>query len=91
MRRLDNLLNMERCASCHREVASAWKFCIYCGRPLHRDSTSGSAVSADDIRAEIAEEPSRRYDGPFWVGVSMGVLGLALIIYAAVQIYGSYV
>lgn len=87
---VDNLLIMDRCASCDREQASTWNFCIYCGRPL----TSMDDTSLDDIPAAIradAEVPERRkYDGPFWVGVGMGVLGLTLIIYAAIQIYGSY-
>jgi hypothetical protein len=47
------------------------------------------SVLASAIRSEAAEPKERKYDGPFWVGVAMGVLGLALIIYAAVQIYAS--
>ena len=141
---VDNLLNMERCESCDRELASNWKFCIYCGRPLARSdkhsatiqptlphpspalprpalpgtvlpgtslpgsslagaarpvaalptSAPGSAMlPAAMLPAAIRPEPEepavRRYDAPFWVGVAMGVLGLVLIIYAAVQIYAA--
>lgn len=91
MRSLDNLLIMDSCSSCGRDLASAWKFCIYCGRPLHSDTPTPSVASAAAIRAEIVEAPSRKYDGPFWVGISMAALGLVLIIYWAVQVYGSYV
>jgi hypothetical protein len=43
------------------------------------------------IRPDADEDlPARKYDAPFWVGVSMGALGLALIIYAAIQIYTTY-
>ena len=41
------------------------------------------------IRPEPEEPAGRKYDAPFWVGVAMGVLGLVLIIYAAVQIYAA--
>lgn len=34
MMTVGNLLHMDRCASCERELASTWQFCIYCGRPL---------------------------------------------------------
>lgn len=79
---------MERCEGCGREVASTWKYCIYCGRPLH-----SLPAAPPDIPAAIRPEPelpARRYDAPFWVGVGMGVLGLVLIIYAAIQIYTTY-
>ena len=116
---VDNLLDMEHCESCDRELAAEWKYCIYCGRPVARAAASRAAASAiaatpstvspntvspssaaarskadkvvipSAIRADIDEPPGRKYDAPFWVGVGMGVLGLALIIYAAVLIYGS--
>ncbi|HEU4850109.1 MAG TPA: zinc ribbon domain-containing protein [Terrimesophilobacter sp.] len=89
---------MERCDSCGRELASTWKFCIYCGRPMHRavpapafataPTTPASIPSA--IRPDFGFEPAKKYDAPFWVGVGMGALGLVLIVYAAVQIYASY-
>lgn len=87
---------MERCEGCGRELASTWKYCIYCGRPL---ATPQRVGAERDIPAAIrpapdtaADAPGRRgrYDAPFWVGVSMGVLGLALIVYAAIQIYTTY-
>ncbi len=105
---------MERCESCDRELASNWKFCIYCGRPMVRRPSHGAerlpatmlpgaafpapampagessvGLLASAIRDETVEPKERKYDAPFWVGVAMGVLGLALIIYAAVQIYAS--
>ncbi|MEO6942437.1 MAG: zinc ribbon domain-containing protein [Terrimesophilobacter sp.] len=95
---VDNLLIMDRCESCERELASEWKFCIYCGRPVGQETEQEDSQKADHkrvpipaaIRPDIDVPPRRKYDSPFWVGVGMGVLGLALIIYAAVQIYGSY-
>lgn len=91
---VDNLLTMERCKSCDHELSSGWKFCIYCGRPM----TPRSRHKAEEPPAAIRPKPkdpleptARKYDAPFWVGVAMGVLGLALIIYAAVQIYSSNV
>jgi hypothetical protein len=87
---LDNVLNMERCESCDREVASEWKYCIYCGRPTPQLRPRKADKLPAAFRPEVAEPSVRKYDAPFWVGVAMGVLGLALIIYAAVQIYGSY-
>lgn len=90
MQSVDNLLIMNRCASCDRELASTWKFCLYCGQ-----STATADFDFEEIPSAIRgeDEPAEpsKYDGPFWVGISMGVLGLALIIYAAIQIYGSYV
>lgn len=85
---------MERCESCGRELASTWKFCIYCGRPL-RHGTPALATASGAIPAAIRPgldvgPAARKYDAPFWVGVGMGGLGLVLIIYAAVQIYASY-
>ncbi|MBB5632862.1 hypothetical protein BKA04_001085 [Cryobacterium mesophilum] len=41
------------------------------------------------FRPDVDEPQTRKYDAPFWVGVGMGILGLTLIIYAAVIIYGS--
>ncbi|MEO7348860.1 MAG: hypothetical protein ABIW32_03210 [Terrimesophilobacter sp.] len=36
------------------------------------------------------DEPrARKYDGTFWVGVAMGALGVVLIVYAAIQIFGA--
>jgi hypothetical protein len=89
---IDNLLNMDLCESCDRELAAEWKFCIYCGRPRIAGKSGSTVTLPAAIRPDSldVEKPRRRYDAPFWVGVAMGVLGLALIIYAAVQIYGSY-
>lgn len=100
-----NLLIMDRCASCQRELASTWKFCLYCGRPLVLASEVAPELGVDShpeldlereleaipaaIRDESEPPPRRKYDGAFWVGVSMGSLGLVLIVYAAVQICGS--
>lgn len=119
-----NLLVMDRCASCERELASTWKFCLYCGRPLvlvsgvkaklgtnpspRLETDIESAVKPTSMREldpelgidaipaairveqdEHVEQERRKYDGAFWVGVGMGLLGLVLIIYAAVQILGS--
>lgn len=85
---------MELCESCGRELASTWKFCIYCGRPLRHGTialAAASGVIPAAIRPGLDVDPSaRKYDAPFWVGVGMGGLGLVLIIYAAVQIYASY-
>lgn len=91
---VDNLLDMERCESCERELAAEWKFCIHCGRPVSRSPVSRRTGTEHEaipsaIRPDVEEPPHRKYDAPFWVGVGMGVLGLALIIYAAVLIYGS--
>ncbi len=85
---------MERCDSCDRELASRWKFCIYCGRPQRR-GTPALAMASASIPAAIRpgldlDPPTKKYDTPFWVGVAMGVLGLVLIVYAAIQIYASY-
>lgn len=119
MQTIDNLLTMDHCASCERELATTWNFCIYCGRPLvlasHGNPRSGHErngecdAKPDDeptpdpealpeaipaaIRVELEhpdEPPQRKYGGPFWVGMSMGLLGLVLIIYAVVQIYGPH-
>ena len=88
---------MERCESCGRELASTWKYCIYCGRPMVTAVRPVAALAAVEdripaaIRPELDDEPpARKYDAPFWVGISMGALGLALIIYAAIQIYTAY-
>lgn len=81
---------MERCESCGRELAPNWKFCIYCGRPVRRSGEPALTGIPAAIRPELDEDPRRRYDTPFWIGVGMGVVGLALIVYAALQIYGSY-
>lgn len=91
---------MERCDSCGRELASTWKFCIYCGRPMRTaipalalatvPATAPAAIPAA-IRPDFGVEPAaKKYDAPFWVGVGMGALGLVLIVYAAIQIYASY-
>ncbi|GAA3732985.1 hypothetical protein GCM10022239_06630 [Leifsonia bigeumensis] len=81
---------MERCDSCGRELASTWKFCIYCGRPMHRAVPALAAIPAA-IRPDLStEEEAKKYDAPFWVGIGMGALGLVLIVYAAIQIYTSY-
>jgi hypothetical protein len=80
---------MERCESCGRELASPWKFCIYCGRPLRSGEPAVAGIPAA-IRLAQPEPRARRYDTPFWIGVGMGVLGLALIVYAAIQIYSTY-
>lgn len=77
---------MERCEGCGREVASTWNYCIYCGRSLHAAAEIPAAIRPDSD----GEPPARKYDAPFWVGVSMGALGLVLIIYAAIQIYTTY-
>lgn len=90
---------MERCDSCGRELASTWKFCIYCGRPMRSTmpvpafvtvpATTPASIPAA-IRPDFGFEPVKKYDTPFWVGVGMGALGLVLIVYAAIQIYASY-
>ena len=91
MSTVDNLLIMEHCASCDRELAPHWKYCLYCGRPfVAAPIPSRSAVQLAP-KDGLVEPPPRRYDGAFWVGVGMGVLGLVLIVYAAIQIYGSQV
>ncbi|HEY9498022.1 MAG TPA: hypothetical protein VIQ78_03270 [Terrimesophilobacter sp.] len=77
---------MEPCEGCGREVEGSWKYCVYCGRPMHAARNIPSAIRPDSD----GEPPARRYDAPFWVGVGMGALGLALIIYAAIQIYTTY-
>ena len=84
---------MERCGSCGHELASTWKFCIYCGRPLRRATpgpTTEPGAIPSAIRRGLDTTPARRYDAPFWVGAGMGALGLVLIVYAAIQIYASY-
>jgi hypothetical protein len=53
---------------------------------MHAARNIPSAIRPDSD----GEPPARRYDAPFWVGVGMGALGLALIIYAAIQIYTTY-
>jgi hypothetical protein len=98
MHPLGNLLTMERCDSCGRELASTWKFCIYCGRPMRAAAPALAGVPAAApmaipaaIRPDLSTEPpEKKYDAPFWVGVGMGALGLVLIVYAAIQIYASY-
>lgn len=89
-----NLLHMERCASCERELASTWKFCIYCGRPFIAAAGSKPATKRDHTPSvqTDGESPGTRegkYDGTFWVGMAMGALGLVLIVYAAIQIYSA--
>jgi hypothetical protein len=84
------LLNMERCESCDRDLAPTWKFCIHCGRPVRRTADAPLTSIPAAIRPDGAEPNARRYDAPFWIGVGMAVLGLALIVYAAVQIYSTY-
>ncbi len=106
---VDNLLDMERCESCGRELSAEWKYCIYCGRPISRSALSRvdaarttvvpraaptrsgaeQEVIPSAFRPDVDEPQTRKYDAPFWVGVGMGILGLTLIIYAAVIIYGS--
>lgn len=77
---------MERCEGCGREVAGTWKYCIYCGRPMRPALQVPAAIRPDSDDGL----PARKYDTPFWVGVSMAALGLVLIIYAAIQIYTTY-
>lgn len=91
---VDNLLDMERCASCERELASTWKFCIYCGRPFIAAKIAPLTKVRDrkppvPSQQDHDEPRERKYDGTFWVGMAMGALGLVLIIYAAIQIYGA--
>jgi hypothetical protein len=87
---------MERCAGCGRELDAGWKYCIYCGRPLAALRREGdgrnipAAIRPGSHTAPDVPGPKSRYDAPFWVGVGMGVLGLALIVYAAIQIYSTY-
>lgn len=87
MTTVDSLLSMERCASCDRELAATWKFCIYCGRPFVAATSKQIRDSFAEAGNEQRKPPQRKNDGAFWVGVGMGVLGLVLIIYAAIQIY----
>lgn len=84
-----NLLHMERCASCQRELAAHWKFCIYCGRPFIVAPQDTPHTVFADSGDERAESRRNKFDSGFWVGVGIGVLGLILIVYAAVQIYGT--
>jgi hypothetical protein len=89
MRRVDNLLTMERCAGCERELAASWKFCVYCGRPLVA-ATSTHIREAYSEASDAHGGPHRRkHGGAFWLGIGIGVFGLAVLIYAATQIYGS--
>lgn len=156
---------MERCEGCARELASPWRYCIYCGRPLRRAAPpatetltpapvaapapapapepepalvpaglprpiagsalmpevtavlfdrapAGAAAPAreplsdllhapapdsplDPIPGAIRPDPApddtpSRFDTPFWVGLTLAVVGAALIVYAAIQIYASY-
>lgn len=83
---------MERCASCERELASSWKFCLYCGRPFIPASGSAAAKVPNrtpslPVEHDDGEPRPRKFDGTFWVGVAMGFVGLALIVYAATQIF----
>lgn len=87
---VDNLLNMERCESCDHELAGVWNFCIYCGRPTAHNAALKAKKLPAAIRPEPEEPAAKKYDAPFWVGVAMGALGLVLIIYAAIQIYGPH-
>lgn len=87
MATVDTLLSMERCASCDRELAATWKFCVYCGRPFVAATSTQIREAFSETIDEQRAPRQRKNDGAFWVGVGMGVLGLVLIIYAAVQIY----
>ncbi len=82
---------MEHCASCERELAAHWNFCVYCGRPFAAATQPKPAAAPIETDSGHGEPRQRKYDGAFWVGVGMGALGLVLIVYAAVQIYGSQV
>lgn len=88
-----NLLNMERCASCDRELAGHWNYCIYCGRPFVAATTRRSVAAHHPHGPARATAPViaalRRRGSTFWITAGIAVLGLALIIYAALQIFGS--
>lgn len=91
MKSLDNLQNMDRCAACGRELESTWKFCIYCGRPLVIDRSARAEAIPSAIRADYVAPQTRERGTAFWVAVGIGILGVAVIIFLAVRIFGSHV
>ena len=44
----------------------------------------------DDSEEDELSRRGRKHDAPFWVGVSMGVAGLGIIIFAATEMLASH-
>ncbi|MBX3077692.1 MAG: zinc ribbon domain-containing protein [Cryobacterium sp.] len=49
---------MDSCESCGRELASRWKFCIYCGRPTLHSAERSAAI----LSSSVASRSSNRLD-----------------------------
>lgn len=89
---------MDECENCGRTLASHWKFCLYCGRPMaatkpaplpERTPVTGQFVF-DDADDDLPQR-ARKFDGPFWLGITLGVAGLGIIIFAAAQMISANV
>ena len=84
------------CLACGANLSPKWKYCIYCGAiaatvpPRRRSARVGVGVRIPPaIRPDATvEAPSSRLDPRLLVGIVLGLVGTAIIVYITILLLG---